>query len=249
MVSSSSDAEEKTAIENLVEEIIAIEHSVEAAKDDDDNGHTLPAEEPGLMAVDEMQPSTTSTAAESVSDSVEKALEDLMARVELGSSAIPESTQNTPVTSTEAESVGVHQFDLRRVACQELQSDLTNDLSAIRSDAIPEQRQQQQQQLLHQQGSMFQPNLLPPAYVKSTSDGDYDMAVVYATFYNDYPVRRRSDGGLDSGRNSLQQPSMHRSSQNIVPQNLMDYYLQMTVILFQIKNQKLDSYGEKLGCG
>jgi len=223
------DAEEKTAIENLVEEIIAIEQSVEAARADDDDHETLPAEAPEVASADTIQPSATSAAAAgSVSDSVEKALEDLMARVELGSnSGIPESTQNAPLASGEPESVGVHQFDLRRVACQELQSDSTNDLSSIRPDALPEQQQQQQQQ---QQGSMFQPNLLPPAYVKS---GSSDVAAVYSnSFYTYYPARRRSDGGLDSGRNRpyspLQQPTMHRSSQNIVPQNLMDYYLQMT---------------------
>ena len=234
MMLSSTDPEEKTAIENLVEEIIAIEQSVEAAKEDD----TLPAEMPEAMPVDSIQPSAPSTAAGSVSDSVEKALEDLMARVELGSGGIPESAQNVPAaSSTEAESAGVHQFDLRRVACQELQSDLTNDLSVIRSEATPEQQQQQQQQhQQHQQGSMFQPNLLPPAYVKSTSAGNSDVAAVYSnSFYTYYPARRRSDGGLDSGRNRPysppQQPSAHRSSQNIVPQNLMDYYLQMTVIL------------------
>ena len=68
-----------------------------------------------------------------------------------------------------------------------------------------------------------------------SGSGSSDVAAVYSnSFYTYYPARRRSDGGLDSGRNRpyspLQQPTMHRSSQNIVPQNLMDYYLQMTVI-------------------
>lgn len=53
----------------------------------------------------------------SVSESVEKALEDLMARVELSGEA---SSAPQQASSPSTEATEVHAFDLRRVACQEL---------------------------------------------------------------------------------------------------------------------------------
>ena len=149
---------------------------------------------------------------ESVSDSVEKALEDLMARVELGGGGGEESVAATPET--------VHAFDLRRVACQELVTPpptsapalppadaATNDLSAVRMESAATSASDSEQQLATNK-NQFQSNLvLPPAYVKSAGDG-----------------------GVPSAYNSWYKllPSRPRSSQNIVPHKLMDFYLQMT---------------------
>ena len=101
--------------------------------------------------------------------------------------------------------------------------------------------------------SLFQPNLLlPPAYVKSnaatttttnSSNNDLTTTTVYSnSFCPYYSPRRRSDGGsmsgggiIETGRSRPYSPygsSSKRSSisisQSVVPQNLMDYYLQMT---------------------
>jgi hypothetical protein len=98
--------------------------------------------------------------------------------------------------------------------------------------------------------SLFQPNLLlPPAYVKSNaatttnSNNDLTTTTVYSnSFCPYYSPRRRSDGGsmsgggiIETGRSRPYSPygsSSKRSSisisQSVVPQNLMDYYLQMT---------------------
>jgi hypothetical protein len=102
--------------------------------------------------------------------------------------------------------------------------------------------------------SLFQPNLLlPPAYVKSnattttsansSSSNDLSTTTVYSnSFCPYYSPRRRSDGGsmsggglIEAGRSRPYSPygsSSKRSSitlsQSVVPQNLMDYYLQMT---------------------
>ena len=109
---------------------------------------------------------------------------------------------------------------------------------------------------------MVQSNVLPPAYVKSTTtactSAMSDVSSVYSnSFYTYYPTRRRSDGGLESTQRNRpysplsghahhpshhhhhqsahqqqqqQQQQQHAASwtQNIVPQKLMDYYLQMT---------------------
>lgn len=205
----------------------------------------------------------TLSASELVSNSVEKALEDLMARVELGkneeeapvaAAAASSVVGSTPAAGADAcQAVGggeaVHAFDLRRVACQELLSvqqknaESTNDLSGTRtataaaatvvsSVTTPPMSltlpltTPPQPDLAAGQAAAFQPNLvLPPAYVKS------ELPTVYSnSFYTYYPSRRRSDGGLDSRPRSyspFQQNSSCRNFQNIVPQNLMDYYLQM----------------------
>ena len=220
---------------------------------------------------------------ESVSDSVEKALEDLMARVELGGSETTtiEAAAAQPASGSELVPEPVHAFDLRRVACQELlgapvatskenvvsppnTDDGTNDLSA---DSKPADGSVQPTLLsssvttslatvMSSASSLFQPNLLlPPAYVKSTTNAamatsssanisnDLSTTTVYSnSFCPYYSPRRRSDGGsmsgggiIEAGRSRPYSPygsSSKRSSitlsQSVVPQNLMDYYLQMT---------------------
>ena len=75
-----------------------------------------------------VSPSEGNEAQESVSDSVEKALEDLMARVELGGDGSDTTTTTIETATAQPASGGgaelvpepVHAFDLRRVACQEL---------------------------------------------------------------------------------------------------------------------------------
>lgn len=91
---------------------------------------------------------TETETSESVSDSVEKALEDLMARVELGNGSadgIVSNSNKPPTTTTSSDesttiqltsgsnelAEPVHAFDLRRVACQEL---LGATPSAVSSD-------------------------------------------------------------------------------------------------------------------
>ncbi|XP_059352388.1 serine/threonine-protein phosphatase 4 regulatory subunit 1-like isoform X1 [Daphnia carinata] len=193
---------------------------------------------------------------ESVSDSVEKALEDLMARVELGRG----EAQPAPAPSNELVPEPVHAFDLRRVACQELlggpvavskeNGDTTastpNDLSGDSkptSDIQPTLLSSSITTSLAtvmSSSSLFQPNLLPPAYVKSNND--LPTTVYSNSFCPYYSPRRRSDGGsmsggvvLDTSRSRPYSPygssSMRSSislSQSVVPQSLMDYYLQMT---------------------
>ncbi len=95
------------------------------------------------------------------------------------------------------------------------------------------------------QSSIFQANvLLPPAYVKSDLPSGYSNS-----FYPYFSSRRRSDGGLDgrprpfspfqrnstgggralsTGNGNGAGGASGRSLQDIVPQNLMDFYLQMT---------------------
>jgi hypothetical protein len=106
--------------------------------------------------------------------------------------------------------------------------------STLLSNVSPLLRELEQQQ---KQSSM----ILPPAYVKSS---DLTTTNCYSnSFYTYYPTRRRSDGSSDhsgrprpyspvnqqpspgSGASSSSRPS---GNQTVVPQNLMDYYLQMT---------------------
>ena len=219
---------------------------------------------------------------ESVSDSVEKALEDLMARVELGGSPSNNNELLPATTTTTAEQPAasgcgaelaepVHAFDLRRVACQELlgapaasgsSTTGTNDLSADSSKPTPSSNDDTPQPpppallsssittslaTVMSSSSIFQPNLvLPPAYVKSngssSSNNELPTTVYSNSFCPYYSPRRRSDGGsmsgggiLEVGRSRPYSPygssSMRSSislSQSVVPQSLMDYYLQMT---------------------
>lgn len=209
-----------------------------------------------LPEVNLMPIQSDATSEESVSDSVEKALEDLMARVELADSA---ATTTATTTTTELPEP-VHAFDLRRVACQELLGATptpptapTNDLSPVESKS-EEQQQPQQQQLLSNSittslatvfspvSTTFQPNLLlPPAYTKtaSSSSNEFPTTIYSNSFCPYYSPRRRSDGGSLTGGMERSRPyspfgsssSMRSSislSQSVVPQSLMDYYLQMT---------------------
>ena len=224
----------------------------------------------------------------SVSDSVEKALEDLMARVELTST--DPAPLPPPVSPGEAQSETVHAFDLRRVACQELLGSATPAATATstvtvleldtpsEADSIQEQNKAQVEEEEDQEDSLSSSSsessnsnssqttttstlltnvspllqeleqqqkqssmILPPAYVKSSELSNTNC---YSnSFYTYYPTRRRSDGSSDhsgrprpyspvnqqpspgSGASSSSRPS---GNQTVVPQNLMDYYLQMT---------------------
>lgn len=178
-------------------------------------------------------PPPASPPQESVSDSVEKALEDLMARVELGA-APAEQTATEPV----------HAFDLRRVACQELLGSPTTVSAEPPSyetiAAAPESNLPPPPPLglsfvtpplssiVPSPGPGHQSSgALPPAY-KSPSSASGDLSFTNS-FYPYYTPRRRSDtrpySPHDSSRSSTCSLS---SSQTVVPQNLMDYYLQMT---------------------
>lgn len=212
---------------------------------------------------------------ESVSDSVEKALEDLMARVELGGTTTVEAAPAAAQPASDGELVPepVHAFDLRRVACQELlgvpvasssvvsspnADEGTNDLSAeskpadasVQPTLLSSSVTTSLATVMSSASSLFQPNLLlPPAYVKSNAtttsanSNDLSTTTVYSnSFCPYYSPRRRSDGGsmsgggiIEAGRSRPYSPygsSSKRSSitlsQSVVPQNLMDYYLQMT---------------------
>jgi serine/threonine-protein phosphatase 4 regulatory subunit 1 len=237
---------------------------------------------------DPPQPLVSSEASnneESVSDSVEKALEDLMARVELGggTTTVEAAAATTQPASGELVPEPVHAFDLRRVACQELlgapvtassgnivssppnaaADEGTNDLSAeskptadgsVQPTLLSSSVTTSLATVMSSASSLFQPNLLlPPAYVKSnattttsansSSSNDLSTTTVYSnSFCPYYSPRRRSDGGsmsggglIEAGRSRPYSPygsSSKRSSitlsQSVVPQNLMDYYLQMT---------------------
>jgi len=211
---------------------------------------TLEADsQPASSPVNDTEINTESppSALESVSDSVEKALEDLMARVELGQSETPPPVDAAAAAAADkspSEIEAVHAFDLRRVACQELlgvktetteataDSGSQSNVNDLSSESGTSQLGSPAASTETQSSSIFQPNvLLPPAYVKSS-----ELPTVYSnSFYTYYPSRRRSDGGLD-GRPRPYSPfqrsnstnSNGRAFQNIVPQNLMDYYLQMT---------------------
>lgn len=199
---------------------------------------------------------------ESVSDSVEKALEDLMARVELGRGGSSEA-QPASAPSNELVPEPVHAFDLRRVACQELlggpvasskenvgtTSSTPNDLSGdskptgdVQPILLSSSITTSLATVMSSSSPAFQPNLLPPAYVKSNSSNELPTTVYSNSFCPYYSPRRRSDGGsmsggvvLDTSRSRPYSPygssSMRSSislSQSVVPQSLMDYYLQMT---------------------
>ncbi len=154
-----------------------------------------------------------------INPSVEKTLETLMASVELTDPATTPSDIQ-------------HAFDLRRVTCQELLPGDPNPPPPPPTLPEPEPMA-----------------LLPPAYTKtanSTSDIQQLPTTVYSnSFYSYYSNHRRrlSDGGLSSGNISMEapvrprpysplQPGQQRpdglANQTVVPQNLMDYYLQMT---------------------
>ena len=223
---------------NATTQAATVEQSASATLEADSQAASSPVNDT------EINTESPPTALESVSDSVEKALEDLMARVELGQNETAPPV-DAAAEKSPSEIEAVHAFDLRRVACQELLGVKTetpetaaessspsnvNDLSSESggsSNLGPSAASTETQS-----SSIFQPNvLLPPAYVKSS-----ELPTVYSnSFYTYYPSRRRSDGGLD-GRPRPYSPfqrsnstnSNGRAFQNIVPQNLMDYYLQMT---------------------